>query len=378
MVRPKIYDLADTKDLEEVASKLWYITAGFIQSWKACIIKRDLWEGAVFRFNALSFDNEECIVKYSQKENYLMVDWRVKKSDEVMRLCLIKHGKGSYKWTFSNKMYIINSDGERFNSVTIVPHYMYYYPNSNYERDCILSSKCVALEDPLILDYYGIRLYDVYELGCITVRTTNPHRCRAYKKEDGTSAILFYDENIHLHLAEREKVHKKKKEAKRMKEWKKIYFYEVSPSSAADNVLTMYNETKNAIRAEMPSIRTTQMCFLSTELIENGYDVYIVDHKGLNEIEYGKFGDLTIDKNSDLFALWEGGFLSRDSYTICRRIIRQKLENKDSGAFIGYKSLKRELEEQGVDGSKAYEVINSVVMSLFQEGDILFASSAIR
>ena len=376
-MKPKIYNLADTKDLEEVASKLWYITVGFVQSWKACIIKRDLWEGAVFCFNALTFDNDACTVKYSQKENYLMVDWRHKNMGDTMRLCLIKFGKGSYKWTFSNKMYIINSDGERFNSVTIVPHYMYYYPNSNYERDIILHRKCITLEEPLILDYYGIRLYDVHKPGSITVGTTDPHWCRAYKKEDSTSAILFYDENIHIHLADREKVHKKKKETKRMKEWKKIYFYEVSPS-AADNVLTMYNETKNAIRAGVSSIRTTQMCFLSTELIENGYDVCIVDHRGFNEIEYGKFGDLTIDKNSDLFALWKGGFLSRDSYTICRRITRQKLENKDSGAFIGYRSLKKKLEEQGVDGPEACEAIKSVVMSLFQEGDILFASSATR
>ena len=377
MVKPEIYNLANTKDLEEVASKLWYTTAGFVQSWADYIIKRELLEGAIFRFNALTFDNEGCTIKYSQKEGYIIVDWRHKNMDDTMRLCLIREAKGSYKWIFSNKMHIINSNGERFNSVTIVPHYMYYYPYLSCERGEILRKKYITLEEPLILDYYGIRLYDVYEPGSITVRTTNPHRCRAYKKEDGTSVILFYDENIHIHLADRGKVHKKKKETRKMKEKKKIYFYEVSPS-AADNVLTTYSETKNAICAEMPSIQTTQMCFLSTELIENGYDVYIVDHKGLNEIGYGKFGDLTIDKNSDLFALWEGGFLSRDSYTICRRIIRQKLENKDSGAFMGYRSLKRELEEQGVDGSKAYEVINSVVMSLFQEGDILFASSAIR
>ena len=42
---------------------------------------------------------------------------------------------------------------------------------------------------------------------------------------------------------------------------------------------------------------------------------------------------------------------------------------------MGYRSLERKLEEQEIDGSKAYEVINSVVMSLFQEGDILLASS---
>lgn len=82
-----------------------------------------------------------------------------------------------------------------------------------------------------------------------------------------------------------------------------------------EGIYHSYEETKKALQNKDDFIRTTQMCFLSTKLLEQGYDIWIkepnrkgylifLDEKGnviCNETKR------KLSKKHNLFKLWKSG-----------------------------------------------------------------------
>lgn len=72
-----------------------------------------------------------------------------------------------------------------------------------------------------------------------------------------------------------------------------------------------YKETERAIMKRRNTIRTTQMCFLSTRLFEMGYRVFVHNEKGKPAIEIRLGKTLStrrvIKMAHNLFKLWQAG-----------------------------------------------------------------------
>lgn len=88
---------------------------------------------------------------------------------------------------------------------------------------------------------------------------------------------------------------------------KEIHFNSVSYD---DNTLITYDETLRAIKREEPYIETVQMALLSTDLIKQGYKVFVRDADGEYEITLGDGCDRT-DKElriaHNIERMWKAG-----------------------------------------------------------------------
>lgn len=70
------------------------------------------------------------------------------------------------------------------------------------------------------------------------------------------------------------------------------------------------DEVQRNITAEDLTVATTQMCFLSTQWIEDGFRTFVHDRTGLFEIVLGEGNERTdrhIRRGHDLFRLWRNG-----------------------------------------------------------------------
>ena len=77
-------------------------------------------------------------------------------------------------------------------------------------------------------------------------------------------------------------------------------------------VLT-YQATRRAIQQRYDKIWTTQMCFVSTRLLECGYRIFIHEQDGdVYEVKLGKNNctNREIRPGHDLFKLWQAGEFS--------------------------------------------------------------------
>lgn len=88
---------------------------------------------------------------------------------------------------------------------------------------------------------------------------------------------------------------------------KEIYFNSVSYD---DGTLITYDETLKAIKRQDPYIETVQMALLSTELIRQGYKVFVRDADGEYEIALGGGCDRTNKElriAHDIERMWKAG-----------------------------------------------------------------------
>ena len=95
---------------------------------------------------------------------------------------------------------------------------------------------------------------------------------------------------------------------------KEIHFFEDiwSPYSVPSGVCCAltYPATCRAIQQLCDTIWTTQMSFLSTRLLEDGWRIFIHEqYGGIYEVRLGKNGrtDREIRPGHDLFKLWQAG-----------------------------------------------------------------------
>ncbi len=90
---------------------------------------------------------------------------------------------------------------------------------------------------------------------------------------------------------------------------KHIHFYGYACS--LEDCLNGYLETKAAITNGVEYIHTTQMCFLSTNLFEQGYRVFVHDRADVDtyEVQLGANNPnkRAIRASNNLFKLWESG-----------------------------------------------------------------------
>lgn len=88
---------------------------------------------------------------------------------------------------------------------------------------------------------------------------------------------------------------------------KEIHFNSVSYD---DNTLITYDETLRAIKKEEPYIETVQMALLSTDLIKQGYKVFVRDADGEYEITLGGGCDRTAKElriAHNIERMWKAG-----------------------------------------------------------------------
>ncbi len=98
-----------------------------------------------------------------------------------------------------------------------------------------------------------------------------------------------------------------------MSKKKQIIFYANKPKWGYPNdILVDYVRTKRQIEQGDSDIRTTQMCFLSTSLLQNGYRVYLFQKGKMNEIRLGQpvNGSRPVKVEHNLFHLFEAGEFS--------------------------------------------------------------------
>jgi hypothetical protein len=91
---------------------------------------------------------------------------------------------------------------------------------------------------------------------------------------------------------------------------RRIIFYE-NEDNLGRKMYHSYKETKQAINDRLEIISTTQMCFLSTDLFDIGYEIWIKPKdRDAYEIILGSNNDITdreIRMCHNLFKLWQGG-----------------------------------------------------------------------
>lgn len=94
-----------------------------------------------------------------------------------------------------------------------------------------------------------------------------------------------------------------------MKSYKSIHFYEQYNADIPD-LLCGYRETEQALISQAKLIRTTQMSFLSYDLIRNGYQIFVHTPEDFYEIKLGADNTCSarfITKNLNFFNLWKAG-----------------------------------------------------------------------
>lgn len=94
---------------------------------------------------------------------------------------------------------------------------------------------------------------------------------------------------------------------------KQIIFFVNKPKCGYPaDIFVDYSRTKRAIAQGDRYIQTTQMCFLSTSLLQNGYRVYLFQKGKMSEIRLGQpvNGSRPVKVEHNLFHLFEAGEFS--------------------------------------------------------------------
>lgn len=97
---------------------------------------------------------------------------------------------------------------------------------------------------------------------------------------------------------------------KEMEEWTVDWTAGDGSVQIAEDYLTMDWLEKHLCEGPVIVIATTQMCFLSTQWLENGFRVFVHDRTGVFEIVLGDGNERTdrhIRPGHDLFRMWRNG-----------------------------------------------------------------------